>query len=205
MGWLFQSRPLRHETPVDYFRRELTFNRDGVSATVLDAAAVKGTVYAAVQQRNEAEGTDYVFCAVILFKNSERDGFGYKDMTECMGPCEVDCPDRIMRLLSPVEQIPNSSYAAAWRLRVAENKEKRRAINRMAAQLKPGVTIRLANEASFGKSGVVATDFQLRYFRKRTPVFEPVGVPGFFCRLDRQTLATATIVSPSAADTPART
>ena len=205
MGWLFQNGPLRHETPVDYLRRELTFDRDGVSAMVLDAAAVKGTVYAAVRNRNVAESTDFVFCAVILFKNSERDGFGYKDMTECMGPCEIDCPDRIMRLLSPVEQIPNPSYAAAWRLRVAENKEQRRATKRMAAQLKPGVTIRLVDEATFGKSGVVATDFQLRYFRKGTPVFEPVGVPGFLCQLNRESLATATIVARSTGETAART
>ena len=107
MGWLYQDQPLRHEKPVDYFRRELTSSRDGRSSTVLDAAAVRGTVYAAVRNVNyPTPGTDYVYCAVILFKNNERDGFGYKDMCESMGPCEVDCPDRIMKLLSPVEQIP---------------------------------------------------------------------------------------------------
>ena len=167
---------------------------------MLAAAAVGGTVYAAIRNRNEAEGTDYVFCAVILFKNSKRDGFGYKDMCESMGPYEVDCPDPIMRLLSPVEQIPSPGYSADWRLRVAAAKDRRRATKRMTAQLKPGVTIRLAHEMTFAKSGVVATDFQLRYFRKRTPVFEPVGVPGFFCRLHRQTLATATIVPPPTAE-----
>ena len=44
--------PLRHEKPVDFFRRELTFTRDGVSSTVLDAAAVGSTVYAAVRNVN---------------------------------------------------------------------------------------------------------------------------------------------------------
>ncbi len=52
MGWLYRDRPLRQEKPVDFFRRELTFTRDGVSSTVLDAAAVGGTVYAAVRNVN---------------------------------------------------------------------------------------------------------------------------------------------------------
>ena len=203
MGWLYHDRPLRHETVVDFFRRELTFTRDGASSTVLDAAAVGGTVYAAVRNMNHLHpGCDYVYCAVILFKNNERDGFGYKDMCESMGPCAVDCPDRIMRLLSPVEQIPNPSYTAAWRQRVAETKQERRATKQMAARLKPGVVIRREHAASFGKPGVGASEFRLRYFQKRTPVFEVVGHPGFLCRLHQQMLGTATIVMPSPADAP---
>ena len=166
---------------------------------MLDAASVRGTVYAAVRNQNLADSTDYVFCAAILFENNERDGFGYKDMCESMGPCEVDCPDRIMRLLSPVEQIPNPGYSADWRQRVAAAKEQRNATTRMTAQLKPGVVIKLTEEATFGKTGVSGTEFRLRAFRKRTPIFEPVGAPGFLCRLRRQTLATATIV-PRATD-----
>ncbi len=123
-------------------------------------------------------------------------------MCEGMGPHEADCPDRIMRLLSPVEQIPNPSYTAAWRQRVTENKQKRRTTRQVAAKLKPGVTIRLEHEVSFGKSGITAIEFQLRYFRKRTPVFEAVGHPGFLCRLHQQTLGTATIVLPSPFATP---
>ncbi len=139
---------------------------------------------------------------MILFRNNERDGFGYKDVCESMGPHEVDCPDRIMQLLSPVEQIPNPSYTAAWRQRVADNKQKHRATRQVAAKLKPGVIIRLEHEVSFGKSGVTALEFELRYFRKRTPVFEAVGHPGFLCRLHQQTLGTATIVMPSPLEAP---
>jgi hypothetical protein len=53
-----------------------------------------------------------VLAAVVLISNTQKHGFGYKDMTETMGPCECACPDRIMRLLSPVTAIPNPSYAA---------------------------------------------------------------------------------------------
>ena len=120
-----------------------------------------------------------------------------------MGPHEADCPDRIMRLLSPVEQIPNPSYTAAWRQRVADNKQKRRATKQMAARLKPGVVIRLEHEATFGTSGVTAIEFKLHTFRKRTPIFEAVSHPGFLCRLHQRTLGTATIVLPSPFEKPA--
>ena len=171
---------------------------------MLDAAVVDGTRYAAVRNVNYLDpGCDYVYSAVILFRNNDRDGFGYKDMCESMGPHEADCPDRIMRLLSPVEQIPNPSFTAAWRQRVADNKQKRRATKQMAARLKPGVVIRLEHEATFGTSGVTATEFKLHAFRKRTPIFEPVTHPGFLCRLHQRTLGTATIVLPSPFEKPA--
>ena len=196
MGWLYQDQPLRHEKPVDYFRRELTSSRDGRSSTVLDAAAVRGTVYAAVRNVNyPTPGADYVYCAVILFKNNERDGFGYKDMCESMGPCEIDCPDRIMKLLSPVEQIPNPSYTADWRQRVAAAKERRKT----TTKLKPGDVIKLGHDATFGKTGVIANQFRVLHFCKRTPIFEPLGFPGFLCRLGRSTLAMATLVTKPAA------
>ncbi len=104
MGWLFHNEKLRHETPVQYITREFSHESETTRATVLTAAAVRGTIYAAIRNENKTTGRAYVFCAVILFKNSERSGFGYKDMDESCGPCEVDCPDRIMRLLSPVAQ-----------------------------------------------------------------------------------------------------
>ena len=196
MGWLYQKQKLRHETPVQYFKRELTFSKGDVSATVLDAAAARGTVYAAVRNQDRRAGTDYVFCAVILFKNTERDGFVYKTMRESMGPCEVDCPDRIMRLLSPVEQIPNPSYTSDWRARVAAAKTKRKTTEDLVAQLKHGVTIKVGYELTFAQSGIRADTFRFLFRHKRTLVFEPTGHSSFLCRLLREALAMATIVTP---------
>ena len=196
MGWLYQAQLLRPDTPVAYLRRQFTCDGERFRSTVLDAAAVRSTVYAAIRSQDRETGADYVFCAVILFRNNERDGFGYKDMTECMGPYEVDCPDRIMRLLSPVERIPHASYAADWHRRVAAAKENRRTASQVAAQLRPGVVVRLAREVRFARSGVVATAFRLRHFHRRTPIFAPVDHPNFLCRLPRQMLATATVGEP---------
>jgi hypothetical protein len=125
MGWLFQNDKLRHQTPVEYITREFTYESATTSATVISAAAVGGTIYAAVRNHDKTTGKSYVFCAVVLFKNNERDGFGHKDMTEAMGPCEVACPDRIMRLLSPITDIPNPGYTADWRASVAATKARK--------------------------------------------------------------------------------
>jgi hypothetical protein len=129
-------------------------------------------------------GRSFVFAAVILISNTKRYGFGYKDMTESMGPCEADCPDRIMRLLS------NPGYAADWRTRVAARKTARREQRDRLAALS-----RNWAPASF-RGGITASSFRLAYFRRRTPVFEALDRPGFYCRLNAATLAAATIAVP---------
>jgi len=151
MGWLFQHDPLAHETPADHFTREFTHESETTKATVLATATVHGTVYAAIRNPNKQTGYSYVFCAVILFKNSQRDGFGYKDIDETMGPCEVDCPDRIMRLLSPIEHIPNPGYAADWRARVCAAKANAARTRNTLNKMKVGHNVKLAIPAYFSK------------------------------------------------------
>ena len=193
MGWLFQHDPLAHETPADYFTREFTHESKTTKATVLATATVRGTVYAAIRNLNKQTGYSYVFCAVILFKNSKREGFGYKDMDETMGPCEVDCPDRIMRLLSPIEHIPNPGYAADWRTRVSAAKANAAKTRNTLTKMKVGDNVKLAIPAYFSK-GKISTDlFTLLRFDKRTPIFVAVEHPWLVCRLRKTTLAGATI------------
>lgn len=84
---------------------------------VLDSALVKrNTLYGAVKKKSTGE----VFCAVFLIRWS-RDyyNFSYKDITEHSGPCQHDCPKKIMKLLTPLndENVPNH-YARDWRERV---------------------------------------------------------------------------------------
>jgi hypothetical protein len=50
MGWLFQNDKLRHETPVDYITREFTHDSGTSASTVIGAAAVGSTIYAANPQ-----------------------------------------------------------------------------------------------------------------------------------------------------------
>jgi hypothetical protein len=193
MGWLCHNDKLRHETPVQYVTRE--FSRDGRrhSTKVLDAAAVRGVIYAAIRNTDTESSRSHVFCGVFLFRNNAREGFGYKAMDEAMGPCEVDCPDRIMRLLSPVEDIPSPGYTADWRARVAAAKASRASAKAWLGKLSPGDTVCLPAAAHFAKAGFSADRFIVISIRKRTPIFVPAAHPWFRCRLHPTALATASV------------
>ena len=66
MGWLFQNDKLRHQTPVEYITREFTHDNGTTAATVISAAAVGSTIYAAIRNHDKTTGKSYVFCAVNL-------------------------------------------------------------------------------------------------------------------------------------------
>ena len=92
---------------------------------------------------------------------------------------------RIMRLLSPVADMPSPGEAAEWRARVAAVKTKR------ALRRTPGDVIRLPCPV---KVRSVSTDrLTMIEYRKRTPIFAPVTHPALLCRLRAATLAGATV------------
>jgi hypothetical protein len=164
---------------------------------VLGAARVSNTVYMALKSTDKATGQSYVFAAVVLISNTQKDGFGYKDMDESVGPCECACPDRIMRLLSPIADIPNPGYAADWRARVAAQKTAAVQLRTKRKRLMPGAIVTLQNEVRF-RDGKTATAFRMRFFQRKTPIFEPLDRPGYWCRLSRASLAAATVTPPAA-------
>lgn len=115
MGWLVSDHPLTHETPAAYLTRNYTGETAEARSEVLATSQVGGAVHMAARHTHKAgehDGQSYVYAAVILLFNNAKDGFGRKSMTGCSGPCEVDCPARIMALLPPVEAVPNPIYAA---------------------------------------------------------------------------------------------
>ena len=95
---------------------------------VLDVAIVKrSTLYGAIKNTV----TNEVFCAVFLLRWSRSYyNFSYKDMTEFAGPCETECPERIMKLLTPLNDTndPNG-YAREWRTKVEKFWDIKRKIN----------------------------------------------------------------------------
>jgi hypothetical protein len=199
MGWLYQNEPVAD--PV----AELTAlnNFDGHTRTwlVLAAARVANTVYMAVKSTDKATAQSYVFAAVILFSNTQKNGFGYKSMDESVGPCQCACPDRIMRVLSPIADIPNPGYAADWRARVAQRKNEKRRQHARRQSLRIGSIVTLPSPANF-PGGFTASTFRLVDFWRRTPVFLALDerLPGFRCRLTAATLAAATITNAQPSD-----
>lgn len=172
MGWMFESKP-EDVKVADHLAAKLNFESGGVKMECLDVAVVNMlTAYAAVR-RTDDEGS-YVFGVVFLLKYSnDYYNFGYKDMDECMGPCESECPERILNLLTPLEESPGSErgkeWARAWRERCREN------IRRRAAQPKivTGKYLVLANPMDFTDKRTRHTFYiqnaRKRIFREVTP------------------------------------
>jgi hypothetical protein len=194
MGWLYRHDPITN--PVAYLTTRYDHDGEQTTNKVLAAARVGGTVYLAVKSMDKATGWSFVTAIVILISNTRRHGFGYKDMDESMGPYECACPDRLMRLLSPVADLPHPGYAAEWRARVAAHHQAAAALQAKRARLRPGSIVTLERAVSF-RDGTTATAFRLCYLQRRTPVFEPVDRPGFLCRLRAATIAGATITLPA--------
>ena len=113
MGWTTTYKA-KHESAKEYIETHLLkWTSDTHTYKVLDGGVVKfRTYYGAVEKTNNATGERSVF-AVIILLSYHKDGyynFGYKDMSEDMGPCQAECPERILKLLTPTE----SKYANDW-------------------------------------------------------------------------------------------
>ncbi len=120
MGWLYMQSLGGHSGPRDYLDAQFTFENAEGRSRVLRSALLGDAYYAAVEQQR-SDGARAVFALVCLTYYNPRDPegfiFGYKDMTEHMGPCESDCPEDILDLLTPTDR----PYAIAWRARCREN------------------------------------------------------------------------------------
>jgi hypothetical protein len=93
MGWTVMYD---HPSSADaYFREQLA---DGY--TVLESATVNLSEYYAAT-RDNSSGTVDCFVAMIRWS---RDSFGYKDMSESMGPGICNAPAKVLDLLSPLPE-----------------------------------------------------------------------------------------------------
>lgn len=158
MGWLYMNRLSMggHETPKAYLDAQFTYDRDtpegGKGLRVLDSAVVgMRTYYAAAEVTVNGEGRE-VIAIVCLVHWNPRDArgehFGFKDMDETMGPCEDDCPERILKLLTPTD----NETALQWRRRCLANLRLR------ARPMTEGMRIRFANPIAF-TDGYSGTEF----------------------------------------------
>lgn len=98
------------------------FERNEKWGTLLKDAMVGSTWYGAVKLTETGE----VFAAVFL--TSTRDGteFAYKDMSDSMGPCQYDCPESILKLLSPTD----NKFALEWREKCRQRQELKKKLNK---------------------------------------------------------------------------
>jgi Domain of unknown function (DUF6927) len=194
MGWLYRDEPI--DDPLTYLKAKYNYDCETHTLQTLDGARVRNTVYLAVRSTDKKTGRSLVFAAVILISNTKKSGFGYKDMDEGMGPCECACPQRIIRLLSPIADLPHPRYTAEWRARVAAYHDEQRQHRKRCTSLSVGTILTLRTATRFS-DGITASEFRVAHFRRRTPIFEPVDRPGFLCRLRATSLAAAIITPPT--------
>ena len=91
---------------------------------VLKSRMVGRVYYAAAKITDSQKETEEVFAVVSLTSTKTDDGFnfGYKSMTEDMGPGYYDCPESILNLLSPTDD----EYALEWREKCRERIKKKK-------------------------------------------------------------------------------
>lgn len=147
MGWLYMRDLGRFGSPRAYLDDQFTYVRENHRLTMLRSSMVGRTYYAACE-RLEADGAREVFAVICLTRESSgaRDGctFGYKDMTETMGPHESACPASILDLLTATE----STFAIAWRERCRANLATQRLRNARPTP-RPGQTVVLDEPLRF--------------------------------------------------------
>ena len=149
MGWLYMRSLAGYATPKAYLDAQFTYDRDNGGSRVLASSLVgRRTYYAAVEWITAGSSEREVWGLVCLVRYNPRDReglvFGYKDMSESMGPCESECPARILDLLTATD----NTHALAWRSRCRARLSERSA--RAAKPTpKPGDVVVLAEPILF--------------------------------------------------------
>jgi hypothetical protein len=135
MGWTFFNDT--GETTGAICTREFTdTNPAGDRWSVVDQST-RGAVWYGIGRLDRADQPP-VFYGLVWLTSRKRGEFGYKDMTECMGPYYWDMPKR---LLDQLDQLaPNAPQSALdWRAKcrakLAENRKP-------ARELSPGQLVR---------------------------------------------------------------
>lgn len=132
-------------------------------------SSMRGSVYyAAVRTTDKTTGHSEVFAAVCLTSTRSDGGFnfGYKGMTEDMGPCEDNCPKSILVLLTDTE----SKYAKEWRERcwakIRDKKQNRQSL----------ASIKIGEIIEFERGGVtIRAEKMAPAYQFKTPWFKVVG------------------------------
>ncbi|KHL24204.1 hypothetical protein PK98_14490 [Croceibacterium mercuriale] len=163
MGWLSMpsSSMGGHKTPKAYLDTQLTYeprqadDQEINGLRVLKSVWSGKTYYAAVESYTGAGEVLEVTAIVCLVRwnPNAADGFifGYKDMSESMGPCEAECPASVLALLSSSD----NPYKLNWRNRCYRN------LRLAGRKLDDGAMIRFADPIEF-TDGSKISEFRVR-------------------------------------------
>ncbi len=132
--------------------------KQGFTTKVLECAATFTEAYLAIEV-GDASGPKEVFAVVCLLSYRPKDyfNFGYKDMSEDMGPYYYNCPEHILKLLTPTE----NKLALEWREKCWERIRAKKA----RPKLREGMIIKFAEPIEF-TSGIKESVFQIKDLRR---------------------------------------
>ena len=103
-------------------------NASKVKYNVLETALVRRQeAYAAIEMWDYVKDTHEIFAAVykMSWTNSRDYNFSYKGMTEFSGPTIQSCPEKILKLLTPIQKPDDkdtgNQWARDWRAKCWKN------------------------------------------------------------------------------------
>jgi len=158
MGWSYTRKPT---SVSQWFKDMLTWETVTAKNTCLKTCVRSQEAYAAVETINKATGERMVWAAVFLLdcvKSSDGFDFGFKDMDETVGPYVANCPETILKLLTPTE----NEQAKDWRQSCWQNIESKKQLPKYGV----GDTLRFKEPIQFAE-GFVLDEFTCIDKRKR--------------------------------------
>lgn len=167
MGWTFFNHQGRDT--VELLKRDNNSENDYGIWQWLDHSKVGNVVYALIKFTPKTMGPhqaygyvrdiDGSYKQIVVFLTSRKNGeFGYKDISESMGPCETKCPVRLIKAAS--ELYKTGHYAADWRKRCLERASRPKIV--------PGVRFKTLNPVSFDNGALKLTQWECTTYRRRT-------------------------------------
>lgn len=164
MGWLYMPEWSMggYKTPKAYLDAQFTYEHEAKddapfrALRILKSACIGNrTYYAAAESYDEHGASLEIFAVVCLVRWNPRsksnEHFGYKDMTEHMGPSEANCPAGILDLLTTSDD----PCALDWRRRCHAN------LRRRSRQVPDGALIRFAEPMKF-TDGTEHSEFRVK-------------------------------------------
>lgn len=117
-----------------------------------------GEHYSAVRITPKATGISYTIAVATLIKwTRDYHNFTYKDMDESMGPYMYNCPESILKLLTPSTELVKQGHSikssASWRVACWEKVFERKMVSKLA----DGAVIKFPQKILFGTGEAVDT------------------------------------------------
>lgn len=187
MGWLISYQKLRHDETPDSYLRGLWAGMKG--REIIASATVGNTWYAALRIEREGKPVEIAALVYLFSRGKPGEGFGYKSMDETMGPCEAECPARILDLLTPTEY----EYAIAWRAQCRANLANKAKASLTRSAIKPGMRLKLSRPLTYGALQLDTFTVVPTPPRNRGIIATAEGGNGLY-RVPTSAISTATIL-----------